>query len=348
MHKPRSARFDDARHLRELLQDRSRAGLRGDPVRDDSRGARDSSRKPSAPRQRHSPGYGRCPWPLGRRDARRGDHEFQGSKCLSQRKFQDPEARREVHARRAGQGGLVRYRERSVDVDAPLDVLDAADHERRRADHAVRMSRRKLRVGEYSECGRSRREPNGEVAKEVAVDRRYFLSAFGATAFTATEWFTLPGLFAEQLVPTANTGEGPFYPDKMPLDTDNDLLIINDAITPAVGEITHLTGRVLSITGQPVRNAFVAIWQVESKASYIHSGGANTGGRDGNFQGYGRFLTDSKGQYYFRTIKPISYTLRGQFRAAHIHIAVSKSGKRVFTTQIAVNGHPDNARDFVY
>jgi protocatechuate 3,4-dioxygenase beta subunit len=59
-------------------------------------------------------------------------------------------------------------------------------------------------------------------------------------------------------------------------------------------------------------------------------------------------LTDSKGQYYFRTIKPISYTLRGQFRAAHIHIAVSKGGKRVFTTQIAVNGHPDNARDFVY
>ena len=30
------------------------------------------------------------------------------------------------------------------------------------------------------------------------------------------------------------------------LDTDNDLLILNDAITPAVGEITHLTGKVLT------------------------------------------------------------------------------------------------------
>jgi protocatechuate 3,4-dioxygenase, beta subunit len=180
------------------------------------------------------------------------------------------------------------------------------------------------------------------------VDRRYFLGALGATAVTAADLFTTPGLFAEQLVPTATTGDGPFYPDRMPLDTDNDLLIINDAITPAVGEITHLTGRVLSLTGQPIRNAFVEIWQVDSKASYIHSGGANTGGRDQNFQGYGRFLTDSKGQYYFRTIKPISYTLQGQFRAAHIHVAATKNGKRVFTSQIAVNGHPDNRRDFVY
>ena len=32
---------------------------------------------------------------------------------------------------------------------------------------------------------------------------------------------------------TGTTTEGPFYPDKLPLDTDNDLLIINDAITPA-------------------------------------------------------------------------------------------------------------------
>ena len=43
---------------------------------------------------------------------------------------------------------------------------------------------------------------------------------------------------------TARQAEGPFYPDKLPLDTDNDLLIVNDVITPAVGEITHLSGRI--------------------------------------------------------------------------------------------------------
>ncbi|MEO8272274.1 MAG: intradiol ring-cleavage dioxygenase, partial [Aureliella sp.] len=43
-------------------------------------------------------------------------------------------------------------------------------------------------------------------------------------------------LFADELLATAALTEGPFYPDQLPLDTDNDLIILNDAITPAVGE----------------------------------------------------------------------------------------------------------------
>ena len=35
----------------------------------------------------------------------------------------------------------------------------------------------------------------------------------------------------------------------MPLDTDNDLLIVNDSITPAGGEVTHLTGTVTTRAG---------------------------------------------------------------------------------------------------
>src|SRR4026208_1878993 len=104
-----------------------------------------------------------------------------------------------------------------------------------------------------------------------------------------------PGLFADALKTTVSLGEGPFYPDKMPLDTDNDLLILNDAITPAVGQVTHLTGRGLPVTARPVRNAFVEIWQVDSTASCVHTRGRQPGGNDANFQGYGRFLTDSKG-----------------------------------------------------
>lgn len=170
---------------------------------------------------------------------------------------------------------------------------------------------------------------------------------FACTLVAGAAAFRAPGLFAETLTQTARTGEGPFYPDKLPLDTDNDLLIVNDSITPAVGQLTHLTGRLLSTTNQPVRSAFIEIWQVDNKGSYLHTEGANTGGRDRNFQGYGRFLTDSKGQYYFRTIRPVSYTLQGQFRTAHIHFAISKNGRRIFTTQMHIKGHPDNARDFV-
>ena len=32
--------------------------------------------------------------------------------------------------------------------------------------------------------------------------------------------------------PDSRQTEGPFYPNKLPLDTDNDLLVINDGITP--------------------------------------------------------------------------------------------------------------------
>jgi protocatechuate 3,4-dioxygenase beta subunit len=159
--------------------------------------------------------------------------------------------------------------------------------------------------------------------------------------------FTIPGVFAETLAQTAVTGDGPFYPDRLPLDTDNDLLIINDGTTPAVGEVTHLTGRLLAENGDPVRNAFIEIWQADSHGSYIHTEGRNDGKIDPNFQGYGRFLTDSQGRYYFRTIKPVPYTLLGQFRAPHIHVAVSKAGRRIMATQALVKGHEANARDLI-
>ncbi len=92
---------------------------------------------------------------------------------------------------------------------------------------------------------------------DLSSERRRFLRSLGASAGLA--FFDTRGLFAQALTlkQTASTTEGPFYPDKMPLDTDNDLLTINDAITPAVGDITHLSGRVLTATGQPIRNAFV-------------------------------------------------------------------------------------------
>lgn len=62
--------------------------------------------------------------------------------------------------------------------------------------------------------------------------RRDFLKTAlaGSAAF-----FAVPGAFAEALIPTAKQTEGPFYPDRLPLDTDNDLIIVNSSLTPAVG-----------------------------------------------------------------------------------------------------------------
>ena len=171
-------------------------------------------------------------------------------------------------------------------------------------------------------------------------NRRHFLGslAWGAALFTT------PGLFAEELVKTPKQTEGPFYPDKLPLDTDNDLLIINENITPAVGEVTHLTGKILDANGDPVRNALVEIWQCDNSGAYLHSADTNRKHADGNFQGFGRFLTGSTGEYYFRTIKPVPYP----GRTPHIHFKIRKSGKELLTTQCYVKGEERNDRDLIY
>jgi len=170
-------------------------------------------------------------------------------------------------------------------------------------------------------------------------DRRSFLQGLtlGAAALFA------PGALAEALTQTPRQTEGPFYPDHLPLDTDNDLIIVNDAITPAVGEITHLTGRILDSRGEPVRNALVEVWQVDAKGVYLHSGSSQRAKRDANFQGFGRFLTASSGEYYFRTVKPVPYP----GRTPHIHFAVKTRGAEKFTTQCYIKGEPQNERDGV-
>jgi len=156
--------------------------------------------------------------------------------------------------------------------------------------------------------------------------------------------FTVPGLFADELVLTPAQMEGPFYPDKLPLDTDNDLLVINDTITPAVGEVTWLSGRILDSRGGPISNAVVEIWQCDANGAYLHSKTSNRDKRDGNFQGFGRFQTGSKGDYLFRTIKPVPYP----GRTPHIHFAIKMKGRKEFITQLYIQGHPGNEKDGLF
>jgi protocatechuate 3,4-dioxygenase beta subunit len=178
-------------------------------------------------------------------------------------------------------------------------------------------------------------------APHVITSRRHFVRSL---AFGATAALVVPGAFAEQLTLTPKQTEGPFYPDKLPLDTDNDLLILNDAITPAVGEVTYLSGRLLDANGQPLRGAVVEIWQCDNAGAYLHSRTGNRDKRDVNFQGFGRFLTGSTGEYLFRTIKPVPYP----GRTPHIHVKVKAKGKELLTTQCYIKDHPQNEKDGIY
>ena len=173
------------------------------------------------------------------------------------------------------------------------------------------------------------------------IHRRYFLRSLAAT----TALFTTPGLFAEALVQTPRQTEGPFYPDHLPLDTDNDLIIVNDSATPALGEITWLSGRILGPDGAPVKNATVEIWQCDNHGVYLHSRSSdNNPDRDSNFQGFGRFLTGSTGEYVFRTIKPVPYP----GRTPHIHFAIKLKGQKRLITQCYIKGDPHNEKDGIY
>ena len=173
--------------------------------------------------------------------------------------------------------------------------------------------------------------------------RRRFLRSVSLAA----GFFTLPGAFAEELMrKTPWATQGPLYPDALPLDTDNDLVIVNDSVTPAVGQITHLSGRILDARGGPIQDAVVEIWQVDSTATYLKERSFRKAGSfDANFQGFGRFLTGSSGEYYFRTIKPVTYPGRS---APHIHFMIKPKGREPWTTQLYIKGHPGNRRDGLY
>jgi protocatechuate 3,4-dioxygenase beta subunit len=177
----------------------------------------------------------------------------------------------------------------------------------------------------------------------VVPSRRMFLASAALPLLA-------PGAFAnllEDLTKTPPQTEGPFYPNKLPLDTDNDLIVINDGLTPGIGEITHLTGKILDVKGNPVKNALVEIWQCDANGVYLHTNDSDKqkDKQDRNFQGFGRFLTGARGEYYFRTIKPVVYPQRP---APHIHLKVKQGRRELICTQCYIKGFPGNEKDFVY
>lgn len=178
------------------------------------------------------------------------------------------------------------------------------------------------------------------------ASRRRFLGALGVGAAATSLRLFDRGVFAEQLelTRTAHVEEGPFYPIKLPLDTDNDLLIVNDSTTPAVGTVAHLTGKLLDSHGDPIRNATLEIWQCDATATYLRERPRKQK-FDSHFQGFGRFLTGSTGDYYFRTIKPVPYPGRP---APHIHFKIKMKGREEWTTQLFIKGFEGNHQDGIY
>jgi hydroxyquinol 1,2-dioxygenase len=141
---------------------------------------------------------------------------------------------------------------------------------------------------------------------------------------------------------TESTVLGPFYVEGAP-----ELPAGADIAHGGPGEPTEVRGRVLTPEGKPIKGALLDVWQTAANALYSS--------QDPNQDLYnlrGKFRSDDKGAFFFRTVKPVSYPVptdgpvgailnamgRHPMRPAHIHFIVSAPGYETVATHLFVRG----------
>jgi protocatechuate 3,4-dioxygenase beta subunit len=181
----------------------------------------------------------------------------------------------------------------------------------------------------------------------TGMSRRKFVEitslALGSVAFSRTLRLGAEGVAHPE---TADAIAGPFYPQLKPRDTDADLTVVRGHRQRAAGQVIQLSGRVMNLRGEPVRNARIEVWQANTNGRYAHASDPNTQlAIDPDFQGYAELRTDHDGRYAFTTIKPGPYpTARGDMRAPHIHFDVHGAVDRK-VTQLFFPNEPLNDQD---
>ena len=167
------------------------------------------------------------------------------------------------------------------------------------------------------------------------------MSALTGVASVASTRFAM----ARAVVPrTPEQILGPFYPLK-PLDQNADLTRVSGRPGRAEGQVLTVTGRVLNLNGEPVRNAKIEIWQANAHGRYTHPSDPSRAPIDPNFEGSASLTTDDDGRYRFTTVKPAAYPAGPNgMRPAHIHFQVSGRQDRL-VTQMYFEGDPYNNTD---
>ncbi|WP_299827635.1 protocatechuate 3,4-dioxygenase subunit beta [uncultured Roseobacter sp.] len=154
-----------------------------------------------------------------------------------------------------------------------------------------------------------------------------------------------PHLAKISMPSTLSEETGPIFDHSIlgPLDDD---LILNFA-TPgemALGPRIIVHGRLQDENGRGVPHALIEVWQANAGGRYRHKKEGYLAPLDPNFGGCGRVLTDEKGFYRFRTVKPGPYPWPNgvnDWRPAHIHFSVfGQSFAQRLITQMYFEGDP--------
>ena len=131
---------------------------------------------------------------------------------------------------------------------------------------------------------------------------------------------------------------GPFFREGAPL-----LPAGAQIVQHRTGPEIVIYGRISDDMGGPIENASIEIWQTDELGRYDLQ--AN---HDESMDMRGSFRTDAEGRYYFRTVRPVGYSIpmdgpvgqlihlqdRHGSRPAHIHFLVAAEGYRELVTAL--------------
>ncbi|NQZ01565.1 MAG: hypothetical protein HRT45_12955 [Bdellovibrionales bacterium] len=196
-------------------------------------------------------------------------------------------------------------------------------------------------------------------------------AAAGAPAFAATcrpELTNTPTQPLGPFFPREQTPKVPIREDRNPetpiyLANDNDLTFIEGSEGVASGQICLITGKLTDKNScEPIAGATIIIWQASSTGLYNHisdsqnesfthpvTGETMKRQHDGNFQYWGKAVTDKNGNYAFKTIVPGFYPANlqsGWYRPPHIHFMIAATGKEQHVTQMYFRGAEILDNDF--
>lgn len=145
---------------------------------------------------------------------------------------------------------------------------------------------------------------------------------------------------------------GPFFREGAPVMPLGSQIVEN----PTEEEIV-VYGQVTDNSGTPLPNALVQVWQTSERGLY------DLQERHGESMDMrGNFLTDADGRYYFRTVRPLGYSIpmdgptgelvkmqgRAGMRPSHIHCLIGAEGHRELVTALYFGDDPHIDNDTVF